>query len=109
MTDTTSPGLSPEQITAITQAFVDQGKLVEAGWLGFRLACWGATPNVPEAQLKECRQAFFAGAQHVFHSVMTMLEEGSEPTDADLRRMSNIDTELTAFLEAFKKEHGLSS
>ena len=56
-------------------------------------------------QLHEMRLAFFAGAQHLFASIMSVLDPGSEPTDADMERMSNIDTELRAFIQDFELRH----
>lgn len=72
----------------------DEGKLVEAGWLGLRLAV--GLENAPADQLREMRLAFLGGAQHLFSSVMTVLDPTSEPTDADLRRMHLISAELEA-------------
>jgi hypothetical protein len=57
----------------------DDGKLIEAGWVGLRLAVGLA--NAPPDQ-------------HLFSSIMSILEPGEEPTDADLRRMDLISTEL---------------
>jgi hypothetical protein len=77
----------------------DEGKLIEAGWIGLRIA---ALPiDAPAIQLKEMRNAFFAGAQHLFVSIMTILEPGAEPTDDDLTRMDLIDKELRAFINDF--------
>jgi hypothetical protein len=45
----------------------------------------------------ETRRAFYAGAQALLASIITMLEPGTEPTEADLRNMDAIDTELKAF------------
>ena len=79
----------------------DQGKLIEAGWVGLRLA---AVPlNAPAAQLREARMIFMAGAAHLFSSMMTMLDPGAEETEADLTRMDLISKELAAF------EHELES
>jgi hypothetical protein len=72
----------------------DEGKLVEAGWLGLRIAA--ALENAPADQLREMRLAFLGGAQHVFSSVMNVLDPGSEPTEADLKRMDLIADELAA-------------
>lgn len=77
----------------------DQGKLIEAGWVSMRLA---AVPlDAPAIQLEEMRNAFFAGAQHLFSSIMTILEPGEEPTEADLRRLYLINDELQWFIKDF--------
>ncbi|GAA3849457.1 hypothetical protein GCM10022626_19710 [[Pseudomonas] carboxydohydrogena] len=74
-------------------------RLIEAGWIGLRIA---AIPlDAPAVQLDEMRNAFFAGAQHLFYSIMTILEEGSDATDNDLKRMDLIDRELRAFINEY--------
>jgi hypothetical protein len=72
----------------------DEGKLVEAGWVGLRLAV--GLENAPAEQLREMRLAFLGGAQHLFSSIMSVLDPSSEPTDADLKRMHLIADELAA-------------
>ena len=94
-----------EYLTRLTRDLVDQGKLIEAGWVGLRLT---AIPdNAHPTQLKEMRMAFFAGAQHVFGSMMSFLEEGQEPTATDISRLTMLDQELNEFLTGFKADHGL--
>lgn len=53
-------------------------------------------------QLEEMRNAFFAGAQHLFSSIMTMFEPGDDPTEPDLDRMTLIDKELRAFINDYQ-------
>lgn len=72
----------------------DEGKLVEAGWVGLRLAV--GLENAPADQLREMRLAFLGGAQHLFSSIMSVLDPSDEPTDADLKRMHLIAAELEA-------------
>lgn len=69
------------------------------GWVGLRLAC--ELVDAPPDQLREMRMAFFAGAQHLFSSIMTVLDPGEEPTDKDLQRMDLIHQELDAFIKDF--------
>lgn len=83
----------------LSRELADDGKLIEAGWLGLRIAC--KLEDAPAIQLQEMRQAFFAGAQHLFSSIMTILEPDAEPTDKDLERMDLIDKELRAFINDF--------
>lgn len=79
----------------LTKRLADEGKLIEAGWVSLRLH---AVPlNASAVQLEEMRNAFMAGAQHLFASIMTMLDPGVEETPADLRRMDLIARELEAF------------
>lgn len=81
----------------------DSGKLIEAGWVAMRLAC--NLVDAPTDQLREMRTAFFGGAQHLFGSIMTVLEPGEEPTDKDLQRMDLIDKELKAFIADFSAKY----
>lgn len=79
----------------LTKRLADEGKLIEAGWISLRLH---AMPlNAPAIQLEEMRNAFMAGAQHLFASIMTALDPGTEPTDADMERMGLIARELEVF------------
>ena len=73
----------------------DDGKLIEAGWYGLQ-AAW-IPPAAPQHQVDDLRKAFMAGAQHLFASVMQILDPGDEPTEADLARMALISAELEAF------------
>lgn len=61
-------------------------------------------PNTSNVQLDEMRKAFFAGAQHLFASIMGILEPGAEPTEKDLVRMDHIDKELREFVSKMKAE-----
>lgn len=79
----------------LSRELTDQGKLIEAGWIGLRLMA--ISPDAPPTQLTEMRMAFFAGAQHLFSSIVTIMEAGEEPTQKDLDRMSQINDELAIF------------
>lgn len=81
----------------LTKELTNQGKLVEAGFIGYRLAVMD--PNAPADQLEECKLAFFAGAQHLFASLMTVFDASEEPTEADLNKMNLIHDELQNFAE----------
>ena len=94
---------SKEAVDELCKMLVDQGKLLEAGWKSYELTV--LSPDAPTLQRHECRIAFFAGAQHLFGSIMGMLEPDAEPTEADLRRMSGINDELNRFIEDFKLQH----
>lgn len=92
-------------VEAASKEFADRGLLIAAGWAGFRLIC--IPPDAPQIQLDEMKMAFFGGAQHLFTSIMTIMDEDHEPTDDDMRKMSLIDTELEEFLVEFKKKHNI--
>ena len=96
---------SKEFIKRIEKEFVDKGLIIEAGFAGYKLA---AIPSdAPQYQLDDLRSCFFAGAQHLFSSILSILEPDAEPTENDLRRMDLIDKELKRFLEEFKRKHNL--
>lgn len=76
----------------VTKEFTDRGKLIEAGWAAF--AHYVLAKDAPPIQVREMRLAFMAGAEHLFDSIMNILDPGEEPTDADLRRMDMIGKEI---------------
>lgn len=87
----------------LSASLTDAGKIIEGGWAGFRLAV--LPENASQIQVDEMRKAFFAGAQHLFSSIMCILDPGSEPTDRDLRRMDQIHQELEAFQKDFEAKY----
>jgi hypothetical protein len=88
-----------DNTTRLAQILTDQGKLIEAGWITYLHKVVPASAGA--VQIEETRRAFFAGAQHLFASIMTILEPGSEPTENDLKRMDHIHNELQAFAASF--------
>ncbi len=86
----------------LCRELTDKGKLIEAGWLSLKVTIISA--NAPQIQIEEMRKAFFAGAQHLFSSILSILEPDAEPTEKDLRRMSQISQELNDFIEQFKAD-----
>lgn len=93
------------ELTRMMKRAADNGQLIEQGWLSLRLVA--VPPDAPQVQIDEMRQAFFAGAQHLFSSIMGILDPGSEPTDADMRRMDLIQSELDAFITIYAAKHGV--
>lgn len=82
-----------EQVASdVTKEFTDKGKLIEAGFAAY--AHFVVPKNAPPVQLSETQMAFMAGAEHLWSSIMNILDPGQEPTDADLRRMDLIEREL---------------
>jgi hypothetical protein len=80
---------------ALTKHATDNGKLLEVGWISMMLHV--IPKDAPESQVAEMRKAFFCGAEHLFQSLMSILDPGKEPTEKDMDRMSLIHTELKAF------------
>jgi hypothetical protein len=79
----------------LSRKLADEGRLIEAGWVALRLQT--IPLNAPAGQLQEMRMAYMAGAQHLFASMMGMLEPGVMETENDLRRMDLLYKELEAF------------
>jgi hypothetical protein len=87
-----------ERIDRLAKELSDQGRLIEAGWIALR-ELW-LSPNTPPDKAKALRWAFMAGSQHLFASIISILDPGEEPTDKDLKRIDLIHAEL----ETFRKE-----
>lgn len=85
----------------IVRDLMDRGRLIEAGFQSLRLIM--IPVEAPVVQVMEMRKAFFAGAQHLFASIMSALESGEEATDKDLRRMSLIQAELDEYVGELKR------
>ena len=91
-----------EFLKAMSVTLADQGKLIEAGW--FSLMAIAIPADAPPVQVKEMRKAFMAGAQHLFASILSIMDPEDEPTEADLRRMDLINAELKAYVEELKED-----
>ncbi len=90
-------------IDELSRRATDEGRIIELGWLALRKAAIPA--DASEVQLAEMRKAFFAGAQHLFASILSILEPGEDATEADLGRMDKIDAELREFVRRFKEDN----
>jgi hypothetical protein len=85
-----------EALLQLSKELTDQGKLIEAGWISLRLMTLPL--DASDVQLNDMRMAFFAGAQHLFASLMAIMDPGAEPTEQDCQRMEKINNELQIFL-----------
>jgi hypothetical protein len=92
-----------EVIDRISRDWADRGKLIEAGWVAMRFMV--IPDDAPAVQVEEMRKAFFGGAQHLFASIMSILEPGTEPTDNDLARLGLIHDELEEFVAQMKAQN----
>lgn len=79
---------------ALVKAAVDKGLLLEAGFLALRVQC--LEPDASDRAVGTARMLYMAGAQHLFASLMAVMDPGGEPTAADMRRISLIAAELQA-------------
>lgn len=89
-------------INYMSDTFIEKGLPISGGWASYKMLVMPKEAGA--VQLEETRKAFFAGAQHLYSMIMHGLTEGSEPTETDLKRMQNIETELAAFASAFMRE-----
>lgn len=74
---------------------MSDAKLIARGWERYRQMV--VPRDASEVQVKETRQAFYAGASVLFTTLVNALEPGQEATDADLRKMNDIQAEIDAF------------
>lgn len=101
--------MTPDQEKALKVAkelektLVDAGKIIEGGWAGFRLMAYPS--DISQRQFDDLRNTLFAGAHHLFTSIMNLLEPGDEPTANDYRRLTLIHTELDEFIKNFEAKH----
>jgi hypothetical protein len=79
----------------LTKQLANEGKLVEAGWVALRLNC--ISDKAPAIQLQEMRLAYMAGAQHMFASLIGIMDEDRKPTADDMKRMELIANELKGY------------
>jgi hypothetical protein len=92
-------------VEEITKQLTDEGRIIEAGWQAMRI--FALPPNASSVQLSEMRKAFFAGAQHLFASIIATVDDGDqEPTVDDLRRMDLIHQELGRFADWLRSQIG---
>ena len=66
--------MTKAEFETVCRELADQGKLLEVGWLSLRYGVMSADAST--VQVDEMRMAFFAGAQHLFASLVTMLDPG---------------------------------
>lgn len=78
----------------LTHKLVSDGKLIEGGFAAYVLA---SKLDVTDPRLPALHDAFWAGAEHLWSSIMATLDPEREPTDADMRRMELIQTEVDAW------------
>ena len=65
----------------IAKGLVERGQLIAGGWRAALLVMGWDTK--PRAEQEALRIAYFSGAQHLFGSMMAIMDEDREPTEAD--------------------------
>lgn len=83
------------KLEELTSGLADQGKIIEAGFAAYAIT--SMHPRASAQLLGVCHHAYMAGAQHLYGSLMTFLDDGEEPTDQDLERLTLIANELNAW------------
>lgn len=89
-------------VEQITKEFADRGMIMEGGWKA--LLALDVPPGASDLQKSEMRKAYFYGAQHLFASILSIMEPGTEPTEKDMNRVTLISKELERFADKLKKE-----
>lgn len=89
---------------AVTKTAADNGKLIEAGFNALRELA--VAQNAPQVQVDEMRLAYMAGAQHLWASIMSILDPGEGVTQIDMMRMAKIQSELDYWRETLELRLG---
>ncbi len=71
-------------------------KYIEAQWNIYRLLL---PPDASVTQKIETRRAFYAGAGCLLSSLVATFGPGTEPTDADVKVLEDVNAELQDFLK----------
>mgnify|MGYP003404629770 CR=1 FL=1 len=90
-------------VHGVTNAAADAGAIMAIGFAAFVAT---AKPPIPDDDLRRWRDAYFAGAQHLWASVFDVLDPDKEPTERDLRRMDLLHHELTAWRDDINARMG---
>lgn len=77
---------------AILDEWAAKGLIIRGGFIVFREALIPQSSSIQQVEAMEF--AYMAGAQHLFASIMTVLDADSEPTEKDLEVMTKIHSEL---------------
>lgn len=97
-----APGSRREGSVSDDNLMLKKQPSINAAWRSYRdLVLQG---RGSEAEQADCFLAFWAGAATLFYSIMDCLDEGDEPTAADLKRMDNIHNEIKRFDKTFDAE-----
>ena len=73
---------------------------VEGLWVGYERQVM--PPDAGKIQRQETKRAFFAGVAAVLGYLQVMFDDDREPTEADLKVMSEVHAELEQFTKDVK-------
>jgi len=98
-----------DAIKVATESLIKDGKLIEAGFAAYLFVTYGERrASMPAKILEELRDCYMSAAQHLWASINAILDEGAEPTEADMAKMDQINAELTAWYNEKRKQYGLA-
>jgi biotin synthase-like enzyme len=97
--------LNKEEVEEVARDLCARGQILLAGWIAYKHLVVGQ--HAPAPQLEIARMAFYAGAQHLFGTLLALLDPDAEPTERDLHMMQSVNSELEAYLATFKAKHDL--
>lgn len=92
--------MDPELLRQFSQKLVDEGKIIAAG---FEVVKNTLGQGLPAAEIGRLQLAYFAGAQHVFSSIITMFEDGDGATEKDIERLTKMGMEIETINEVLEK------
>jgi len=93
--------LTQEEANARASEFVQDGKMIEAGWIATLLK--DAPEGTTQPQLDVMRMSFFCGARHMLTLMLTAQNAGVD--DEVIKQLvSDINRELAAWVVAIKKQ-----
>jgi len=79
----------------LTRRLIEQGALIEGGFAAFLSQ---VIKNASTETIAMLRIAYISGAEHMFSSMMTVMDVGEEePTEADIHRMNKIHEEVERY------------
>lgn len=87
--------ITEQLATELARAATDRGQLIELGWIA--MLRYVLPKDASDTQVEEMHKAFFMGAEHLYQSVMNIMDDDREPTEKDMTRMAQIHAELEAF------------
>jgi hypothetical protein len=80
--------------TQLTKDLADKGKLIAGGFAALVMIRFR---HCTVAELRNLQIAYMAGAEHLYSSMMNIMDADAEPTDVDMQRMELIHDELMAW------------
>lgn len=88
--------MTPAERAALdaTHKLVNDGKLIAGGFAAY---CMAMEISVDDPMLPRLQHAYMTAAEHLWQSVMSVMDPGPKETAADLKRFDLIHAEITAW------------